>query len=94
LEGCYFQRIDLGVLSEREMEALEESRNKINRIRGSIGNWLVKNCPECEHPAEGTSIPIDPARILRVAGKTEEQIQEIEEENEEIRLLNYLLTQH
>jgi uncharacterized phage-associated protein len=81
---------DLGVLSEREMEALEESRNRINKIRGSIGAWLVKNCPECEHP-EGTSTSIDPAKILRLAGKTEEQIREIEEENEEIKLLNYLL---
>lgn len=87
------KKADFGVLSEREMEALEESRSKINKIRGSIGAWLVKNCPECEHP-EGTSTPIDPAKILRIAGRTEEQIQEIEEENEEIRLLNYLLSQH
>lgn len=84
------KKTDMGVLSEREMEALEESRNRINRIRGSIGEWLVKNCPECKHP-EGTSMPIDPATILRIAGKTEEQIREIEEDNEEIRILNYLL---
>lgn len=84
------KEVDMGVLSEREMEALEESRNKIDKIRGSIGEWLVKNCPECEHP-KGTSKPIDPANILRSAGKSEEQISKIEEENEEIRILNYLL---
>jgi uncharacterized phage-associated protein len=84
---------DQGVLSEREMEVLEESRIKINSIRGSIGDWLHKNCPECENP-RGSSAPIDPNRILRLAGKTDEEIQEVEQENEEVRLLNYLLGSH
>jgi hypothetical protein len=81
---------DKGALSEREMEVLEESRNTINAIRGSIPKWLHKNCPEWENP-HGSSIPIDPSTILRTAGKSEEEIRQTEEANEELRLMNYLL---
>jgi len=79
-----------GVLSEREKEVLEESRVTIDAIRGSIPKWLHKNCPEWSDPGD-SSAPIDPSVILRLAHKTEEEIRRVEEANEELRFLNYLL---
>lgn len=79
-----------GVLSQREMEMLEESRVTINAIRGSIPDWLHRHCPEWENPGRSSS-PIDPSTILRLAKKTEEEIQQIEEANEELRFLGSLL---
>jgi hypothetical protein len=79
-----------GLLSEREKEVLDESRKTIDAIRGSIPEWFHKNCPEWEDPGS-SSIPIDPSRILRIAKKSEEEIRQIEEANEEIRVLNLLL---
>jgi Protein of unknown function (DUF4065) len=81
---------DKGVLSEREKEVLEESRKTIDGIRGSIPNWLHKNCPEWTNPGRSSS-PIDPSTILRIAKKSEEEILRVEEANEELRFLNYLL---
>ena|SRR5271157_3285876 len=81
---------DKGVLSERERKVLEESRQTINSIRGSIPKWLHKHCPEWTDPGN-SSIPIDPSIILRFAKKSEEEIRQLEEANEELRLLNYLL---
>jgi len=81
---------DIGVLSEREMEVLEESRKTIKGIRGSIPKWCHKHCPEWTDPGK-SSVPIDPSTILRLAGKTEEEIKSIEEANDEIRLLHYML---
>jgi hypothetical protein len=79
-----------GVLSDREKEVLDESRKTIDAIRGSIPNWLHKKCPEWTNPGR-SSIPIDPSTILRLANKSEDEIRRIEEANEEIRLMNYLL---
>jgi hypothetical protein len=79
-----------GVLSEREIEVLEESRATIDAIRGSIPKWLHKHCPEWTDPGH-SSVPIDPSTILRLAKKTEEEIRRLEEANEELRFLNYLL---
>lgn len=79
-----------GVLSEREMEVLDESAKIIDAIRGSIPKWLHQYCPEWKDPGR-SSIPIDPSTILRLANKSEEEIRRIEEANEEIRLMNYLL---
>jgi hypothetical protein len=81
---------DQGVLSEREKEVLEDARQTIRAIRGSIPKWLHKHCPEWNNPGS-SSIPIDPSTILRIAKKSEEEIRQIEEANEEIRLLNFLL---
>jgi Protein of unknown function (DUF4065) len=81
---------DKGVLSQREKEVLEESRRTIAAIRGSIPKWLHKNCPEWKDPGT-SSIPIDPSVILRLAKRSEEEIRQIEETNEELRFLNHLL---
>jgi hypothetical protein len=80
-----------GLLSKRELDLLEESRQKINAIRGSIPKWLHKNCPEWTDPGK-SSMPIDPSTILRFAEKSEKEIERLEEANEEIRLLNRLLS--
>ncbi len=84
---------DFGVLSKREIQVLEEARNTIDGIRGSIADWLHKNCPEWKDPGR-SSIPIDPSTILRLADKSEEEIRELEEANEEIRLLNFLFANY
>jgi uncharacterized phage-associated protein len=81
---------DKGVLSEREIETLDEAAETINGVTGSLWKWLHKNCPEWKDP-HGSSIPIDPSQILRIAHKSEEEIREIEKANEEIRFMNYLL---
>jgi hypothetical protein len=83
---------DRDFLSERELEVLEHSRKTIDAvaIQGSIAKWLHDNCPEWTNPGN-SSIPIDPSKILRVAKRSEEEIQQIEKDNEEIRILKYLL---
>lgn len=82
---------DRGVLSQREMEILEQSRITINAIRGSIPNWLHNHCPEWENPGRSSS-PIDPRTILRLALKTEQEIQQLEEANDELRFFSSLLS--
>ncbi len=81
---------DKNILSEREIELLEETRRLINRVPGKIAKWIHQNCPEWKDP-RGSSIPIDPSVILRLAKKSEEEISEIEKANDELRRLNYLL---
>jgi hypothetical protein len=81
---------DKGVLSEREKEVLEKSRVTIDAIRGSIPQWFHDHCPEWEDPGT-SSMPIDPSTILRFAKKSEEEIRRIEQANEELRFVNYLL---
>ncbi len=80
-----------GVLSVREKEVLDEAQQTIDSIRGSISKWLHKNCPEWTNPGK-SSMTIDPSMILRHADKSEEDIRRIEEANEELRLMNYLLS--
>ncbi len=92
-EVSLLRDVDKGVLSEREVEVLEQSRVRINNIRGSIAVWLHDNCPEWEDP-KGSSIPIDPATILRTAGRSDEEINEIEQANYQVRFLNSLISAH
>jgi hypothetical protein len=80
-----------GVLSQRELEILEDSRMTINAIRGSIPEWLHKHCPEWENPGHSSS-PIDPSTILRLSQKSEEEIHRLEEANEERRFIKALLS--
>lgn len=84
------KRPDESALAEREKEVLDEARKTIKAIRGSIPKWMHKHCPEWSNPGS-SSIPIDPSTILRLAKKSEDEIRRLEEANEEIRLLNFLL---
>ncbi|MGO9318348.1 MAG: Panacea domain-containing protein [Terracidiphilus sp.] len=79
-----------GLLSKRERDILEESRKTISAIRGSIPIWLHKHCPEWSDPGKSSS-PIDPSNILRIAKKSEEEIRQLEEANQEIHFLKYLM---
>ena len=66
--------VDIDVLSEREMEVLESARCQIHEFAPwEVARWLHQTCPEWSDP-HGSSIPIDPATILRNAGKTDEEI--------------------
>jgi hypothetical protein len=87
------QEVDQSVLSEREIEVLEQARLVINQIHGSIAKWLHDNCPEWQDP-RGSSIPIDPSVILRLAGRSEEEINELEETNHQVAFLNSLMSTH
>jgi hypothetical protein len=84
------KKADMSVLSEREIEVLEKARVTIKSIRGSIPKWCHKHFPEWTDPGN-SSVPIDPSTILRLAGKSEEEIKETEEANDEIRLLHHML---
>lgn len=75
------KQVDVEVLSEREMEVLESARKQINSFAPwEVARWLHETCPEWQDP-QGSSVPIDPAVILRNAGRTDEEIQIIENSN-------------
>jgi uncharacterized phage-associated protein len=73
--------VDIGVLSQREKEILEKSRQEIlSCAPWEVADWLHQICPEWQDP-KGSSRPIDPALILRNAGRTDEEIKTIKESN-------------
>jgi len=83
--------VNLDILSEREIEALESARLQIKSMPPwRVARWLHDNCPEWQYP-NGSSIPIDPNVILRTAGKSEEEIQKIEESNQAVQFAKFLL---
>lgn len=83
---------EVGLLSEREAEVLESARSKIHEVAPwTVAKWLHETCPEWKDP-HGSSTPIDPNIILRNAGKTEEEIRQIEESNETVRIAKLLLS--
>lgn len=83
--------VDLGILSEREVETLESARLQIESMPPwRVARWLHDSCPEWQDP-QGSSIPIDPKVILRNAGKSEEEISQIEQSNEAFGLARFLL---
>ena len=74
--------VDVEILSEREMEVLEEARRQINSFAPwDVAEWLHQTCPEWQDP-NGSMIPIDPNVILRNAGRSEEDIRIIEASNQ------------
>ena len=90
-DGCFSEKVNhsihllcpasVDLLSEREMEVLEEARQQVNRFAPwVVSRWLHEVCPEWQDP-KGSSMPIEPELILRNAGRTDEEIQLIEESN-------------
>ena len=76
------QSPDLGPLSQEEKEILEAAQKEIDSVAPhEVAEWLHGCCPEWEDP-HGSSRPIDPASILRNAGRTEEEIRMIEKSSE------------
>jgi len=83
--------VDMGRLSEREMEALEKARQDIlSSAPWDVSEWTHKTCPEWKDP-KGSSRPIDPDLILRNAGRTEKEIERIKESNRKFRQTKLLL---
>ena len=73
--------VDIDILSDREMNVLEEARRQIKSFAPwEIARWLHDTCPEWEDP-QGSSLPIDPVTILRNAGRTEAEIEIMQESN-------------
>jgi hypothetical protein len=86
--------VDTDVLSDRELEVLERSRKIIKNLKNtgnSVAEWLHENCPEWEDPGGG-SLPIDPATILRNAGRTEKEIDELDRTNKQVQLLTSMIS--
>jgi uncharacterized phage-associated protein len=76
-------------LSRAEEELIDEVFAKF----GGMNRWELRDfthtLPEWADP-QGSSLPIDPADILRNSGYSEEQIREIENDLEEARLAEAL----
>jgi hypothetical protein len=82
---------ELGFLSVREMEILDEAFRTISEIPPYwLAEWTHRVMPEWEDP-KGSSKPIDPVKILKNAKKSDEEIAEIEEELASINSLKSLL---
>jgi hypothetical protein len=72
---------DIGVLSKREMETLEDARNYINSCAPrDVADWLHKECPEWKDPG-ASSVPINIRVILQNYGRTADEIETMEESN-------------
>ncbi len=71
---------EMGYLSVREMELLDEAFKTISEIPAYwLADWTHQVFPEWKDPT-GSSLPIDPKKILRIEKKSEKEISEIEEE--------------
>ena len=77
---------ELGFLSVREMEILDEAFQTISEIPPYwLSDWMHLNFPEWKDP-KGSSLEIDPVEILKTARKSEQEIEVI---TEEISSLNW-----
>ncbi len=82
---------DLGPLSEDEQDVLEAARLEIHSVAPwEVSKWLHDNCPEWKDPSD-SSRAIDPAEILRAAGRTDAEIKMIEESSETFKQIDKLL---
>jgi uncharacterized phage-associated protein len=64
-----------GRLSDYEIEVVRRVFEKFGHMSGQqLTNYLHQHAPEWEAPPPGSSRPIDPAAILRAAGKSEDEI--------------------
>lgn len=73
-------QIDLGPLSQREIEALDIAFKKFRKVPvGRLVEFLHKTLPEWTDPGD-SSKPIDPKEILFDAGLSPDEVAEIEEE--------------
>ncbi len=64
-----------GLLSDYEIEVARRVFEKFGHMSGQqLADYLHRHAPEWEAPPTGSSRPIDPAAILRAAGKSEDEI--------------------
>jgi uncharacterized phage-associated protein len=83
---------DYDILSEEEIDTLEWARKEVNNYAPwDVADWLHQTCPEWEDP-HGSSRRIDPAVILRNAGRTEDEIKMIEESTQEFNQIDALFS--
>ncbi len=72
--------VDLGPLSRREMEALDDAFRKFRDVpAGRLVEFLHQVLPEWKDPGD-SSAPIDPKVILYHAGLSKKEVAELEEE--------------
>jgi uncharacterized phage-associated protein len=84
------QVVDVDRLSEWDQELLAKAFEITSSMPPyMLASWTHNVFPEWEDP-KGSSIPIDPKQILRLAKKSEQEIQNIEDEVESMRLLKLL----
>lgn len=104
-EGAYWHRFiapkahhEVGLVrksipNEHLSPAEEALIDEVFERYGHLDRWqlrdLTHQLPEWKDP-QGSSLPIDPAEILRNAGYSEEQIREIESDLEETHLADVL----
>jgi uncharacterized phage-associated protein len=76
-------------LSKFELKILREVYSAYGQMRPIELSKLTHKLPEYKDP-KGGSLPIDPVDILRDAGKSEEEIQEISQLSDEVAFLKSL----
>jgi hypothetical protein len=82
---------ELGFLSVREIGTLDAAFQTISEIPPYwLSDWMRLNFQEWEDP-KGSSVEIDPARILKTAKKSDEEIEEINEEISSVNLMKAFL---
>ena len=82
---------EMGFLSVREMEILDEAFHTISQIPAYwLADWTHRNFPEWKDP-KGSSLEINPAEILKTAKKSVEEIKEIDEELSSLNMMKSFL---
>lgn len=64
------KEVENEVLSEAEIEALDQAFATISKVRGKLSDWMHKNCPEWEDPS-GSQKSINPKKIFIAGGASE-----------------------
>ncbi len=83
---------NLEILSEEETDALEAAQDEIGSVAPwDLADFLHDLYPEWEDPHGGMR-PIDPAKILRTEGRTEDEIRMIEESAENFKEIEKLFS--
>ena len=82
------QMPELGYLSARDRDILDAACGEIAKVKliKPLSDWSHEVFPEWTDP-HGSMTPIDPAVILRNAGKTEGEIASVEEELEALNFV-------
>jgi hypothetical protein len=73
----------LDELSDREIEALDKSFEKVKHVKGKIADWAHKHFPEWDDP-KSSSKAIDFAKVLRLEGLTNDEVSRVVAEIESV----------
>lgn len=84
------QPVNVNRLSPWEQELLSKAFEMTSSVPSyQLAAWTHSIFPEWQDP-HGSSVPIDPKMILRLANKSEQEIQDIEDEVQSMWLLKVL----